>query len=144
MLEFEALSNLPDLTVKEFTSIMHEKIHYRRKRVNQLRSQGHTNQEIAVEIKCKLSTVEKDLHEIRELSRQWYEKDSVTNYCESLHDGIVLYDNLMGELQILNSEPLPIDQKLQILHMISEYEIKKINLYRETIAVQNYLRRNKQ
>lgn len=143
-LELEEIQNLTDVTLAETSnSIMQEKVAYRRKRVNQLRLRGYTNQQIAEKIGCNLSTVEKDLKSIRENARKWFDQDSITEYCQSISDGIILCDNVIEDLQILYQEDSDIDTKLKILATISEYETKKTQLYEKTRAVQDYLRSRK-
>src|SRR2546422_9252244 len=103
-LELEEIENLAKLDLsKGPESITEEKIAYRRKRVNQLRLRGYTNQQIAQKIGCNLSTVEKDLCSIREKTRHWFEEDSIIEYCQSINDSIILYDNMIEDLQILYS-----------------------------------------
>lgn len=140
-LELEEIQNLTDITLSETSdSIMEEKVSYRRKRVNQLRLMGYTNQQIADKIGCNLSTVEKDLHAIRNNARKWFNEDAVTEYCQSINDGIILCDNVTEDLQILYQEDSDIETKLKILTAISEYETKKTQLYEKTKAVQCFLR----
>lgn len=141
-LELEEIQNLTDITLSEASdSIMQEKVAYRRKRVNQLRLRGYTNQQISEKIGCNLSTIEKDLKSIRENARKWFDQDSITEYCQSINDGIILCDNVIEDLQILYQEDSDIETKLKILTLISEYETKKIQLYEKTNAVRDYLRR---
>ncbi len=141
-LELDEIKNLTNLTLSETSdSIINEKVGYRRKRVNQLRLRGDTNQRIAEKIGCNLSTVEKDLKSIRENARVWLEQDSITEYCQSINDGIVLCDNVIEDLQILYQENVDFDTKLKILAMISEYETKKTQLYEKTRSVQCFLER---
>ena len=45
--------------------IMRDKKNYRKKRLLELLSQGYTQREISKKIGCSLSTIEKDLKEIR-------------------------------------------------------------------------------
>lgn len=140
-LELEEIQNLTDITLSEVPdSIIEEKISYRRKRVNQLRLRGHTNQQIAEKIGCNISTVEKDLHAIRNNARKWFNEDAITEYCQSINDGIILCDNVTEDLQILYQEDSDMDTKLKILTAISEYETKKTQLYEKTRAVQCFLR----
>lgn len=142
-LELEEIQGLVDLTlVGNNNSIIEEKIAYRRKRVNQLRLRGHTNNQIAEKIGCNLSTIEKDLKTIRENMRIWFDQDSTTEYCQSISDGITLYDNIIEDLQILYQDSIDIETKLKVLSTIAEYEIKKTELYEKTRAVQSFLRRN--
>lgn len=143
-LELEQAQNISDLKISEsFQTIIQEKIAYRRKRVNQLRLRGYTNQQIADKIGCNLSTVEKDLQDIRQNARKWFEEDTITEYCQSINDGIILCDNVIEDLQILYIDEVDTGKKLQILSLISTYEIKKTELYEKTKSVQNYLRRDK-
>lgn len=141
----EDIQNLSQVNLnKSELTIMQEKIMYRRKRVNQLRLSGHTNKEIAKDIQCELSTIEKDNHAIRESSRQWYENDAVTEYCESLHNGIILYDCGIEELHLLYKEEIDSEIKISIWSMIAEFEVKKMNLLEKTSSVQKYLRKDLQ
>lgn len=140
-LELEEIQNLIDIPLSEtHNSIMEEKVSYRRKRVNQLRLRGYTNQQISEKIGCNLSTVEKDLHAIRDNARKWFDEDSITEYCQSISDGIVLCDNVVEDLQILYQEDSSIETKLKILTAIAEYETKKTQLYEKTRSVQHFLK----
>lgn len=140
-LELKEIPNLINITLSETSdSIMEEKVSYRRKRVNQLRLRGCTNQQIAEKIGCNISTVEKDLHAIRNNARKWFNEDAITEYCQSINDGIILCDNVTEDLQILYQEDSDMDTKLKILTAISEYETKKTQLYEKTRAVQCFLR----
>lgn len=141
VLQIEKIENLIDINLNDSsTTIAQDKIIYRRKRVNQLRLRGYTNQQIANQIGCNLSTIEKDLHDIRELSRQWYEEDSITEYCQSLHDSIILYDNAIEDLQIIYQNEGDPKIKITILNTIAGFEEKRIFAYEKTKSVQNYLR----
>jgi len=137
----EDISNLSQIKLSESElTIMQEKIMYRRKRVNQLRLSGYTNNEIAKKIKCELSTIEKDNHAIRESSRQWFENDAITEYCESLHNGVILYDCGIEELHLLYKEETDSKIKISIWSTIAEFEVRKMNLLKKTNSVQHYLR----
>lgn len=116
-----------------------DKVKFRRDRINRLKISGYTNREISAKIGCSLSTVEKDLYDIRERSKKWYEHECINDYYESLQDSIILYDNSIKDLQILYSEYDDLDSKLTILSKISEFKEKKISLYSHTQSVQNYL-----
>ena len=136
----EDISYLPQIKLHESElTVMQEKIMYRRKRVNQLRLSGYTNKEIAKEIRCELSTIEKDNHAIRESSRQWFEEDSITEYCESLHNAIVLYDCGIEELRLMYQEENGVENKIKIWSKIIEFENKKLILLEKTKAVKKYL-----
>jgi hypothetical protein len=115
-----------------------DKIKFRRDRVNRLRIRGYSNNEISEKIGCSLSTVEKDLQDIRERSRKWYESESIIDFCQSLNDSIILCDNAIEDLKILYSEYSDLDSKIKILNTISDFEERKIKLYNKTRSVQNY------
>ena len=126
----ETLSDLPS----------QDKVKFRRNRVNHLRIRGYSNEDIAVKIGCSLSTIEKDLQDIRERSRKWYESESIIDFCQSLQDSIILCDNAIEDLQILYSEYNNLDSKIKILNTISDFEERKINLYNKTKSLQKYWR----
>jgi len=139
VLEIQEIEHLPDITLKTSDeSLAQDRIRFRRKRVNQLRLRGNTNEEIARITGYSLSTIEKDLHEINELSRNWFEEESIKEFCESIQDSIILCDNAKEELQILYTEYDDLDSKLKILTKITEFEEKKNQLYSETKAVKDY------
>ena len=126
----ETLSDLPSK----------DKVKFRRNRVNHLRIRGYSNENIADKIGCSLSTIEKDLQDIRERSRKWYESESIDDFCQSLNDSIILCDNAIEDLQILYYEYSDLDSKIKILNTISDFEERKINLYNKTRSVQKYWR----
>jgi len=125
----DSLTNLPD----------QDKIKFRRDRVNRLKIRGYTNIEISEKVGCSLSTIEKDLQIIRERSKKWYADESIKDYCQSIQDYIIFYDNAIEDLQILYNECIDIKYKLEIISKISEFEERKIYLYEKTKSVQNYL-----
>lgn len=113
-------------------------IQFRQKRVNELKLRGYSDESISEKTGSSLSTIEKDLHEIRERSRSWYEDESIKDFCLSLHDSIVLCDNAIQDLQILYKENDDVNSKLVILSKISEFEERKYELYKKTQAVQKF------
>lgn len=136
----QAIINLQGPSYEEPTSytISQDKIKFRRRRINQLRLRGYTNVEISNFIGCSLRTVEKDFHDINELSRKWFEDQSINGFCQSLHDSIILCDNAIEDLQILYTEYDDIDSKLKILSKISEFEERKTKLYEKTKSVRKW------
>ena len=124
-----SLTNLPD----------QDKIKFRRDRVNRLRIRGYTNVGISEKVGCSLSTVEKDLQNIRERSKKWYTDESIKDYCECIQDYIIFYDNAVDDLQILYNECVDVKSKLEIMTKISEFQKRKICLYEKTKSVQNYM-----
>jgi hypothetical protein len=142
---FTELSTLINLQKPDYDSSFsdlpsQDKIKFRRDRVNRLRIRGYSNVIIADKIGCSLSTVEKDLQDIRECSKQWYEKESIIDFCQSLNDSIILCDNAIEDLKILYSEYYDLDSKIKILNTISDFEERKIKLYNKTKSVQKYWR----
>lgn len=125
----DSLSNFPSK----------DKIKFRRDRVNRLRLQGYINEEISQKVGCSLSTIEKDLHDIRERSKQWYENESINDFCQSLHDSIIILDNAIVDLQILYKEHDDLSSKLEILSKISEFEERKMQLFEKTHVVQKFI-----
>lgn len=53
----------------------------RRKLVHSLDLQGFTNQEIAEQVNVSLSTIEKDLSEMRQNIREWFSEIDSSNDC---------------------------------------------------------------
>ena len=125
----KSLSNLPD----------QDKIKFRRDRINRLRISGYANKKIAREIGCSLSTVEKDLQIIRELSRKWYSEESIKDYCQSIQDFVIFYDNTIEDLQILYDESVSVEEKIRILDKIAEFREKKLELYSHTQSIQKFM-----
>jgi len=121
-----------------------DKIKFRRDRVNRLRIRGCLNEEISQKIGCSLSTVEKDLQDIRKRSKQWYENESIIDFCQSLHDSIILCDNAIEDLQILYKEYDDLKSKLEILKTISDFEERKTELYMKTQSVESFLKNDRE
>jgi len=61
---------VPKITLKQALILRSEKKFYRRKRLIHLHFQGYSNQKIAQKLGYCLSTIEKDLHEIRKNLRR--------------------------------------------------------------------------
>lgn len=140
--ELSTIINLqkPDYDEKLSDLPSQDKVKFRRNRVNHLRIRGYSNEDIAIKIGCSLSTIEKDLQDIRERSRKWYENESIVDFCQSLNDSIILCDNAIEDLEILYLEYSDLDSKIKILNTISDFEERKIILYNKTKAVQKYWR----
>jgi len=128
----DSLTNLPD----------QDKIKFRRDRVNRLRIRGYTNVEISEKVGCSLSTIEKDLQIIRERSKKWYADESIKDYCQSIQDFIIFYDNAIEDLQILYHESIEIKEKLEILDKITKFQRSKLLIYSHTQTIQKFLKNN--
>ena len=124
-----SLTDLPD----------QDKIKFRRDRVNRLRISGYSNKQIAIEIGCSLSTVEKDLQIIRERSKKWYADESIKDYCQSIQDLVIFYDNAIEDLQILYHESSDPKEKIIIINKIEEFKEKKILHLSHTQSVKEFL-----
>ena len=139
-----ALKTIVNLQIPEYNKSLtnlpsQDKIKFRRDRVNRLRISGYTNMVISEKVGCSLSTVEKDLQIIRERSKKWYADESIKDYCESIQDFIIFYDNAIEDLQILYDESVEVKEKIEILDKISEFKKSKLDLYSKTKSVNNYL-----
>ena len=97
-------------------------IQSRQRRIHQLKVQEYSDQEISEKTGFSLSTIEKDLHVIREKTREWYEEEAIKDYCESLQDSIIICDVAINNLQILYDECDDVDSKIKILNSISNFE----------------------
>lgn len=139
LLEIEKIVSLPNPDFKNpDVPLVQLGIQSRRKEVNKLRLRGYSNKEIADKLDCSTSTVEKINHHIRETAKQWYQNESIADYCESLNDSIILCDSFIEDLQVLYVES-NVDDKLKVLEKILQLQEKKYQLYSKTKAVQAYL-----
>lgn len=136
----QTIVNLQNPNYDQFLSDLpsQDKIKFRRDRVNRLRIRGYSNEEISKKIGCCLSTIEKDLQDIRERTKEWYEKESIVDFCQSLQDSIILCDNTIEDLQILYLECDDLESKIKILTTIVDFETRKTELYHKTKSVQKY------
>lgn len=136
-LDYEIFSNVPKILLNRYANPVYDKIAYRRKRINELRLCGYTNQEISDKIKCSISTVEKDQNYIRDNIKRWFESEAIKDYCQSLNDAIVLYDVVIRELQLLYQYEE--ERRFEILLKIIEFQNSKTLLYEQTFSVRNYV-----
>lgn len=135
----KTIENLQEIDIKySDTTPVQDKIRYRRERINKLCLRGYTNQHIAQKTGFNLSTIEKDLHTIRENSRKWYESESIIDYCQSIQDAIILYDCGIEELQLLYEEEKDKQNRISIWSKILEFSEKKIQLLEKTKSVKDY------
>ena len=137
------LKTIVNLQIPEYDKLLsnhpnQDKIKFRRDRVNRLRISGYTNMVISEKVGCSLSTVEKDLQIIRERSKKWYADESIKDYCESIQDFIIFYDNAIEDLQILYHESVDVKEKIEILNKISEFKTNKLELYSKTKSAKNF------
>jgi DNA-binding NarL/FixJ family response regulator len=55
----------PNFTLKSSLLVVQDKVQYRRKKILELREKGFSNVAISNELRYSLSTVEKDIHQLR-------------------------------------------------------------------------------
>ncbi|MGI0010672.1 MAG: ECF-type sigma factor [Nitrosopumilaceae archaeon] len=94
-----------DITVQQ-------KINDRRKVVYSLHLRGYTNKQIAGRLKISLSTVEKDLHEIRNSIQSWFADFYPNGIRNAFRDSFEQLDQIKRELWI--KFHLEKDPKIQI------------------------------
>ena len=136
----KTLENVQEIKIKDTeTTIVQDKIRYRRETINKLRLRGYTNQQIAKKTGFSLSLIEKDLHTIRENSRKWFESESITEYSQTLQDAIILYDCGIEELQLLCEEEENKQVRINIWSKILEFIEKKSQTLEKTHSVASYL-----
>lgn len=101
----------------------------RQKQVYVMDLQGYQNQEIADKLNISLSTVEKDLHEIREQSKEWFKQVSDSGLLKSLVDGVFQIDYAQKELWKLFREETKSNEKIKLLDSIINASLKKKEIF---------------
>lgn len=101
----------------------------RQKQVYVFDLQGYQNQEIADKLKISLSTVEKDLHEIREKSKEWFKEVSESGLLKSLVDGVFQIDFAQKELWTLYRNETKNPEKIKVLNSIIDASLKKKEIF---------------
>lgn len=101
----------------------------RQKQVYLLDLQGYGNQEVADKLTVSLSTIEKDLHEIREQSKAWFVEMTKSGLGKSLVDACFQLDLVQQELWKMFRESPPNQLKIKILSAISDTSFKKKDLF---------------
>jgi len=101
----------------------------RQKLVYTMNLQGYPNQEIAEKLNVSLSTIEKDLHEIRSQAKEWFIKVSSSGIAKSLIDAVLQIDFVQKELWKLYREETKQPIKIKLLGSIVNSSIKKKELF---------------
>jgi len=101
----------------------------RQKQVYSYRLQGYKNQEIADKLGASLSTVEKDIHEIKEKSLDWFKLLIKNGMAQSLVDAVFQIDEVQKELWSKYRQSENIDHQLKILNSIVNSSVKKKELF---------------
>jgi len=79
-------------------TISEEKIEYRRKRVYLLKNKGNSNQQIATKIGVCLSTIEKDLKEIRKQLKGWFDDITINESHGAFVSSILQLEIILNKL----------------------------------------------
>jgi len=101
----------------------------RQKLVYTYRLQGHKNEEIADKLNVSLSTIEKDIHEIKEKSLDWFKLLIKNGMAQSLVDAVFQIDEVQKELWAKYRQSENTDHQLKILNSIVNSSIKKKELF---------------
>lgn len=120
----EETKNTNDETTKE-------RIEDRRKLVYSLHLQGLLNSEIATLMKVSLSTVEKDLHEIRTNIQLWFsdfESDGIRN---AYRDSFELLDIIKGKLLRACRDEMDTTMKIKVLDSLADKILKKLFILKD-------------
>jgi len=97
----------------------------RQKHVYLMHIQGYQNKEIADTLGPSLSTIEKDLHEIRESANTWFVEISKSGMAKSLIDSFLQIDEAQKELWQLYRTTGFTKTKVKILTSIADLALKK-------------------
>lgn len=112
-----------NITVEKLNKIGRQKLVYT------MDLQGYQNKEISDALGVSLSTVEKDLCEIRIDARNWFKEVSKSGLSKSLIDAVLQIDFVQKELWRLYREETKQDSKIKLLDSIVNSSIKKKALY---------------
>jgi len=104
----------------------------RQKQVHSLDLQGFTNQQIADNLGVSLSTIEKDLHEVRENIRDWFSDIGNLDRYQAFVDAVIHLDSLQRELWKMARDSKDPIEKIKIYDTISKNAIKKTQLFKSS------------
>lgn len=91
--------------------------------------QGYKNKEIAETMGVSLSTIEKDLHEIRQQAKTWFLELTKSGLAKSLADAVSQIDLVQKELWKLYRVSGINVTKTKILNSIADNSVKKKELF---------------
>jgi len=111
------------ITVKKLSPYERQKIVYL------LDLQGFSNKEISDKLDVSLSTVEKDLHEIRETSKDWFGSLTRHGMVKSLTDASVQLDEAQKELWRIYRNSDDENIRIKTLNSIANLTMKKKELF---------------
>ena len=101
----------------------------RQKQVYVMELQGFKNKEIADKIGVSESTIEKDLHEIRENAESWFMDISKNGLDKSMVDALFQTDLVQKELWLLYRGESKNVEKIKILNSIVSNSVKEKELF---------------
>lgn len=101
----------------------------RQKQVYLLNLQGFKNQEIADNLQVSLSTIEKDLHEIREQSKSWFIEMTKNGMGKSFVDAYFQLSLVERELWSMFRQTIQQQLKIKLLSEIADTAFKKKDLF---------------
>ena len=101
----------------------------RQKQVYTLDLQGYQNKEIAEKLNCSLSTVEKDLQDIKKNASEWFREASKSGLAKSLVDAVLQIDFVQKELWKLYQEETQKQIKIKLLESIVSSSLRKKELF---------------
>ena len=106
----------------------------RRKLIHTLDLQGFANQEIADQVGVSLSSVEKDLSEIRQNIREWFSQlGSVERYLAFV-DAVLHLDAVQKQLWKMTREEQDSKERAKLFQQITDNAEKKAGLFKTSEA----------
>ncbi len=104
------------------------------KLIHSLDLQGFSNQEIAKQVNVSVSTVEKDLSEMRQNIRGWFSELGSEERYLAFVDAVINIDTVQTQLWKMVREEKDQKEKVKILEQITNNAIKKAGLFKTSDA----------
>jgi len=110
-------------------TIAEEKVEYRRKRVYLLKNKGYSNQQIAIKIGVCLSTIEKDLKEIRNQLKGWFDDITINESYGAFVSSILQLEIVLNKLwNYFREEKDPREARIILLQIV-DTTVKRTKLF---------------
>jgi hypothetical protein len=106
-----------------------DSIEERQKKVFMLKSRGKSNKEIADKLQVSLSTIEKDLHELKSDTFKKFKVFQQEGLVEHLQDTLAQYDMLQAELWKWY-ETSGFKYKIPMLKLLQNHAAKKLDIFK--------------
>ncbi|MEC4849113.1 MAG: ECF-type sigma factor [Nitrosarchaeum sp.] len=106
----------------------------RRKLVHSLDLQGFSNQEIAKQLNVSLSTIEKDLNEMKQNIREWFSQLGSEERYLAFIDAVIHIDLSTKQLWKMAREEKDQKEKIKLLDQITNNAVKKAGLFKTSEA----------